>query len=368
VKVCVVLVNYHGAVDIAQAVMSVLIDAPDVEIVVVDNSDDAQEWRRLGSLLPPSVRRFCAPGNIGFGQACNLAVENTLAPFIFLVNPDVRLVPGCIRALHDALVADPRLAAVSPRQFLDQSCQWQLPPSWLPTALRSWATERAIREPQVAWRLGRASYAESGRFWCSSQPVRQRALSGGAMMVRRSALLPGELLFDPRYFMYFEDTDLCMRLRQRGLHLAMVPDARAVHAWRNQPHKDGLMAASAHLYFEKFFAGDDRWMCKSRTVMLGSVSACYPFMSFPEGGGVQLPPHWRDAWLLELSPSPLVQPAVAFMGKGQHVQEPVDALAHFESAPVFGRLSCLSLPYQPSSCQFFHWPSGSRVRASGASN
>ena len=100
-KVCVVLVNYHGAVDIAQAVMSVLIDAPDVEIVVVDNSDDAQEWRRLGSLLPPSVRRFCAPGNIGFGQACNLAVENTLAPFIFLVNPDVRLVPGCIRALHD---------------------------------------------------------------------------------------------------------------------------------------------------------------------------------------------------------------------------------------------------------------------------
>lgn len=355
-NVCAVLVNYRGAGEIARAVMSVLADAPGIDIVVVDNSDDPQEWAHLESMLPLSVRRVRAPGNIGFGQGCNLAMGQTQASFIFLVNPDVRLLPGCTQALHDTLLASPELAAVSPRQFLDNGCQWLLPPSWLPTALRSWVEERALRQPQAARRLARAARSENLRFWTTSQPIRQRALSGGAMMVRRSALMPGEPLFDPRYFMYFEDTDLCMRLRRRGLHLAVVPAARAIHAWRNQPHKATMMAASGKVYFDKFFPSDSTWMTKSRTVAEGPISTPYDFTPFP-AGGVQIPAHWHGNWLLELSPSPLIQPAIALFGRGSHLKAPSDVLPHFESASVFGRLSCSSSPDDPRLNQYFCWPS-----------
>ena len=72
-KVCAVLVNYHGARDITQAVQSILVDRQNTDIVVVDNSDDALEWEQLRRLLPPSVCKVRAPGNIGFGRLFNLA-------------------------------------------------------------------------------------------------------------------------------------------------------------------------------------------------------------------------------------------------------------------------------------------------------
>ena len=353
-KVCAVLVNYHGARDITQAVQSIHADKQNIDIVVVDNSDDALEWEQLQRLLPPTVCKVRAPGNIGFGQGCNFALEHTDAPFVFLVNPDVRLLSGCTEALLRALLTDTTLGAVSPRQFLDEACRWQLPPSWQPTALRAWATERALRDPSVAVRLQKAKDAENHRFWRTTQPIHQRALSGGAMMIRRSAIRPDESMFDPRYFMYFEDTDLCMRLRRRGLKLAMVPAARAVHAWRNQPHKAALMSAGSQVYFDKFYPSDNPWLSKCRAMTSASHRIPYPFQKFPSFG-IQRPAHWTQGWMLELSPSPLVEPAVAMAGRDTHIREPVDALTHFESLPVFGRLRSNSTSHGLDESLFFHW-------------
>ena len=356
-KVCAVLVNYHGARDITQAVQSILADRQNIDIVVVDNSDDALEWEQLRRLLPPSVCKVRAPGNIGFGRGCNLALEHTDAPFVFLVNPDVRLLPGCTEALLDALLTDLTLGAVSPRQFLDEACHWQLPSSWLPTALRAWATERAMREPSVAVRLRKAKDAENRRFWRATQPIHQRALSGGAMMIRRSAIRPDESMFDPQYFMYFEDTDLCMRLRRRGLGLAMVPAARAVHAWRNQPHKVALMSRGSQVYFDKFYPSDDPWLSKCRAMANAPHRAPYAFQKFPPFG-IPRPSHWTEGWILELSPSPLVEPSVSMTGRDAHINEPVNALAHFESFPVFGRLHSNSASDDLDESYFFHWNVG----------
>jgi GT2 family glycosyltransferase len=85
-----VLVNYHGAHDIAQAVRSIALDDAACE-VLVDNSADAAEFSRLAEMLPSSVRLIDAKANLGFGQACNLAWQATQAPFVFRQ-------PGCALA------------------------------------------------------------------------------------------------------------------------------------------------------------------------------------------------------------------------------------------------------------------------------
>lgn len=339
---CVILVNYRGAAEIAAAVQSVLADAPGTEVRVVDNSDDDGEWTLLQSLLPQAVHCHRAEGNIGFGRGCNLAVRASSADCFFLVNPDVRLVRGCTAALTEALARDASLGAAAPRQFLDAALQWQLPPSWLPTAVRAWATERARREPGSRRRIRQATGAEALRHWQARHvPLRQRALSGGAVMVHRRSLDTSGDLFDPRFFMYFEDSDLCMRLRRQGWGMAMIPQAQAVHAWCNAPHKQGLMETGAAVYFAKHYA-DDRWLHKARLLQQNPPGP----MGDPHQagtrthGGIELavPQSLQAGWVLELSPDPLLQICIGHLGTGARAQASYQTLAHFGAGTVFARL------------------------------
>ena len=343
---CAILVNFFGADETAEAAHSLSKDAPDAQILIVDNSADADEFTRLTKSVPASARILNAGANLGFGRACNLAWVATEAPYVFFINPDVRILPGCTEALVQVLESDTSLAAVAPRQYLDSKCQWQLPPAWLPTAVRSWSYEAAMRHPQYAKRLARAQRAENFQLWTARSPVVQRALSGGALMLRRSALGGLELPFDPGFFMYFEDSDLCLRLRRRGRRMAVVPDATAVHSWRNLPHKAPLMERSASVYFEKHWpAGQRHWLERAEALIRE------PF-TLPPGGWqyeavvdsrVAVPAFWHKGWMLELSPSPMMQPAIGCIGSGPEVFVDSAVLDAFCGAPVFGRLSGVPL-------------------------
>lgn len=340
-RCAVVLVNFHCASEVAQAVAAIGRAGTVVEIIVVDNSHDAVEFGRLTDLLPPSVRTLDAGGNLGFGRACNLGWQASDAECVFFVNPDVRVLHGCIDALQAALSADTSLAAVAPRQFLDSDCRWLLPVAWLPTAVRAWTEEKALRDPAAARRLSRAYRAENLRLWSASEPIRQRALSGGALMLRRASLAPNELPFDPRFFMYYEDSDLCMRLRQRGAGMAVVPSAMAVHAWRNLPHKARLMQQAARVYFDKHDSCGSPWRSRSQAL---APPPAYPggFVHTPAfSDSVDVPVPWQEGWLLELSPSPMIQPAAGMVGWGRRAELSGAVRDCFAGSAIFGRLSPL---------------------------
>jgi GT2 family glycosyltransferase len=320
-KVAALLVNWRDAAGTAAAARSVRDDDAATEIVVVDNSDDDAHWQALREALPEGARAVRAEGNLGFGRGCNLAMRHTDAPLLMLVNPDARLRPGCAGALRAAMAAEPRLAAVAPRQFLDDACAWMLPPAWLPTALRAWVAERTMREPALRPRWARAARAESLRCWRADAPLRQRALSGAVMMVRRAALeasrtLPGEL-FDPRYFMYFEDADLCLRLRREGWRLALAPDARAVHRWRNAPHKAALMQQGMQAYFATHFGAGDPWQARREALAGQPPGPPWDPQAQPLAGTtLRVDAGEAHDWCVEVSPHPNLWPAVGCLGRG----------------------------------------------------
>jgi GT2 family glycosyltransferase len=341
---CAILVNYHGATDTAQAAWSVRADHPAVDLLIVDNSQSEAQSTQLRALLPNGARLIIAPDNIGFGRACNLAFEASQHEFVFLVNPDVRLMAGCATHLLATMHANPRLAAVAPQQFLDDACRWKISPSWFPTPLRAWATELAHRNSRSAHRLGRAVRAESLRLWSSKTAILQRALSGGAILIRRSAIeQTGEPLFDPRFFMYFEDSDLCRRLRQHGGQLAVEPKAQVIHRWRNQPHKGQLMEAALELYFSKYGGASDRWRAKAaRLAALPWSDAGRGLVSTFPAEGVIVPEAWRDGWVLELGLNSLFIPSVGRLGVGSVAEFPSDVIANFEGARVFARIGSVN--------------------------
>lgn len=359
-----ILVNYLGADETTKAVEAVRDDNPSIEVMVVDNSVCDREFARLKNQLPKDVRLLQAEQNLGFGVACNRAFDLTTSPYVLLVNPDVRVLRGCIEELVKVLDRDVRVGAVAPRQYLDDGCQWGLPPSWFPTHLRAWTTELGLRDRRHARRLSLALRAESIRYWTAKQGVTQRALSGGVVMIRRSTIETDMGLFDPRFFMYFEDSDLCARLKRQGFRLEVAPDAKAVHQWRNLPHKAGLMARGAQLFFDKYGAGKQRWVEKARVAQMRPILS--PLLRetspFPISGMV-VPGAWENGWLLELSPSPLLSPAIGRLGAGCLVEYPKEVLPNFAGTAVYGRLGPISIDSAPDDYVYFEFSAGADTGA-----
>lgn len=360
--VTAILVNYFGHAHIAQAVASVQADAPDLDVVVVDNSHHPEEAAALKAALSfaPCVTLLTAPRNLGFGQACNWAASmRPEAAFYWLVNPDVRILPGCLNALLDGLHQHPDVGAVAPIQFLDAERCHLLSPSWRPTALGVWATEVAQRQPRAWQRYTQAVRAESLRVWqavrevsagLTPQILRQRALSGGVLLLRRHAVAQIGGLFDPRYFMYYEDSDLCLRLRRGGWGMALVPQAQALHLWTMGTHKAELMAQTAAVYFDTHFPSS-AWLAKAAHLTqisdANASSIHHHHRHWPWEETRIIPTAWQSGWLLELSPNPLLLPSVLCSGTGTVLHWPSAMVAAGQGCRLFARLTPLPAEHDP---------------------
>lgn len=337
--VTAVVVNYHGAGHVVAAVRSILADEPAVQVVVVDNSESAAQARELRDGLPVGAELIVAPVNLGFGRACNLAVSRAPAAFYWLVNPDARVLPGCLALLLKALEDDTSLGAVAPLQYLDAARQWLFSPAWLPTAIDQWVRQRTARPGRDRDRYDRAVRAETLRLWRShghDAALSQRALSGSNLLIRQRCIDLQMGLFDPAFFMYFEDSDLCMRLRRRRWRLAVAPRAQALHLWTLGTYKDDLMQQSRPLYHQRHLA-DSVW--PERAARLG-MPAARPEDAWPSwsSGDWALPAAWQPGWSVEISPTPAFSPCIGRLGSGASVPWPGEVIAAMPGVPLYVRI------------------------------
>jgi N-acetylglucosaminyl-diphospho-decaprenol L-rhamnosyltransferase len=254
----VFIVNHFSAADTLAALASLEREAC-AAVHVVDNSVDADEAKRLREgigALGAGVQLHIAAENLGFGRANNLAFERSAAPTVLLLNPDARLRPGALRRLVQTLAASPRAAAVAPRIDWTEEGRLVLPnlSSQSPAARieQALASRWAARWPQAFARRGARHAEATMQAMGGSSAFDADALSGSVLLLRRAALLEAGGLFDPAYFMFFEDTDLGRRLRRAGWRLLVEPGARAWHRWHNRPQKAALMAQSERIYLERW--------------------------------------------------------------------------------------------------------------------
>lgn len=190
-------------------------------IAVIDNGSADASAKALQDAIaaldhgPHTVELLCLPDNLGFTGGMNRGIawaEQRGAPFTLVLNNDLR-VPACtVRVLADVLHHDARVAAVGPTVLHPDGTVWaqggEL--AFGPNALRLLGHGQAPA-PQ-----------ERG-------PQDVQFLPAACVLYRSSELraLGG---FDDRYFMYWEDVDLCDRLRQRGGRIVWLPWVRVEHA------------------------------------------------------------------------------------------------------------------------------------------
>ena len=164
-------------------------------------------------------------GNIGYGAAQNLAIQRTRADCHFISNPDVVLAPDALLQGWQFLQAHPEAVAVGPQGY-DAAGQYAKLAKRMPTVLT--LLLRALSAQVSAGYFGRrlGAYVYSDKLPAAhSEPVE---LLSGCFMACRTPALQAVGGFDPRYFLYFEDFDLCRRLAAHG-EIRELPTMRIRH-------------------------------------------------------------------------------------------------------------------------------------------
>jgi len=227
-EVSAIVVNYNAGGELALALRSVQADCGGIswEAVVVDNASADGSAAIVETF--PQAKLIRNATNVGFGRAVNQAVASSKAPLLLMLNPDCQLMPGATAALRLVLAAEPACAVVGPR-ILDPDGAVQGSARGDPDMLtglfgRTGALRKLLPFLPVAQR--NVVVDEAVRSGASSVVVDW--LSGACLLVRRDAFLAAGG-FDERFFMYWEDADLCRRLRGQGYSIRYVPGATAVH-------------------------------------------------------------------------------------------------------------------------------------------
>lgn len=215
-RVRVVVVAYNSAAHLPAALdgLRPLCESGLGEITVVDNQsvDGSAEVAAARAF----VRVVRAPDNVGFGRGCNLGAEGATTDYVLFLNPDARLEPNGVADLLAFADAHPTVGLLgSAVHLVGGGAQ---PAFRFPSPLR------IVRDA-----LGRVGFAGGDILPIGPGARRVDWVSGAVLLARRTAFeaIAG---FDPRFFLYFEETDLCRRAAAIGAETWVLGDVVAMHA------------------------------------------------------------------------------------------------------------------------------------------
>jgi N-acetylglucosaminyl-diphospho-decaprenol L-rhamnosyltransferase len=243
-RVDVVVVTYNSRQHLRACVEPLCRD-PAIEVIVVDNNSQDGTLATVGDLPLKAIAR---DDNRGFAFACNLGWRAGNGRSVVFLNPDSQTDDRSILALANVLESDSRIGIVGP-QIVDEQGRLQFSQRRFPSLMTSLAAALFVPRvwPRTRWSLDLVDGASY------SAPGSPDWISGACLATRRDVLVAIHG-FDERFFMYYEDMDLCRRVRDLGYDVRYEPSIRLVHVGGASAPRERLipvMARSRLLYARK---------------------------------------------------------------------------------------------------------------------
>jgi len=218
--VSAIVVTYRSRLYIDQCLTS-LTNEGVRHIWVVDNASDDNTADYVADHYP-DVHLIRNTANVGFAAANNQALRQTTTTFVLLLNPDAWLEPGAVHNMLKCMADDVTTGAVGPRIMRGEMVEPSLldDPTFPRALMFILSGMRAYETGGFSGRISPGCPWDNGG---EGDHVR-----GSCMLVRTQAVKDAGLL-DERFFLYFEETEWCLRMRLAGWQVRVTPVAVANH-------------------------------------------------------------------------------------------------------------------------------------------
>ena len=217
--VSAIVLNYRTPRYVLQCVEALKAQKIPMEILVIDNhsQDESIQWIRNRLKSDPAVRIFESSENRGYAGGNALAITQARGKYLLIINPDNALAPGALQIMVDAMEKDPVVGIIAPK-LIHEDGTVRDSVRRFPSPLDVVFKRSGIRHPRVRRYLA-----------LDEDPDKARDVDwavGACLLIRRDLYeeLGG---FDKRFFLFFEDIDLCRRCWNAGRRVVYLPQAQA---------------------------------------------------------------------------------------------------------------------------------------------
>ena len=226
VNVSIIIVNYFCADQCLSAVNSIREKTTryNYEVIIVDNSNDKNEFDKLNDLLGDKCILVNANGNLGFGKANNLGASKVNGDYLLFQNPDTLLINDAVDKLCDYLAKNNDIGIVGPNVF-DRNEQ-----PYHSFVLEEMNLKSEKRKLSLLGLLRKNILKKNVDFNYTDQPLDIRGYIVGAFLMMRKHLFNDVGGFDKDIFMYGEDSLLCREsIVKYDAKIMNIPDAKIIH-------------------------------------------------------------------------------------------------------------------------------------------
>ncbi len=264
----IVIVSWNVRDDISNCLKSIFSNKPafSSEVIVVDNASSDGTVSFIKENFP-EVITISNNRNLGFAAANNEGIKRAGGDFVFLLNPDTIVKPEVLNTLVNYLREHGDVGAVGPLLLNEDGT--------VQNSVRRFPTFRGALYRHTAFRYFKV-FKGAYKSWMMkdfdySKQANVEQLMGAAILLRRE-VLEKTGAFDERYFMYYEDVDLCYRIRQAGWQIVFSPQTSIIHlggrSSGQMPLRIKIMAAGSLLRFFSKYRGR-------------AVTACFAVIFIP---------------------------------------------------------------------------------------
>lgn len=246
--ISITIVAYNNEQDVRNAVCSMIeytAEALSKKIYIVDNSTAKNRLSSLAEEYQEVIYRKTQE-NLGFGGGHNYVLEELDSKYHAIVNPDILLMEDSFSMLLD---------------FMEETGAGMAAPRLVDEEGRLLAVyRRELTVLDMGIRMFLSGHFKKRQYYHTMQDMDYgkpfaAPFIQGSFLVVRTELFQSLRGFDPRYFMYMEDADLCKRVNQVS-SLWYCPDTAVIHKWERGSHKDArllkLHIQSMVRYFRKW--------------------------------------------------------------------------------------------------------------------
>lgn len=224
-QVSFIIINYNTDSLMLQAVDSVFKYVKDIlfEIIVIDNN--SKETKLANALASyPNTYFYKFEKNVGFSKANNYGYKKSRGQYVFLLNSDAFLISeSSIPTFIDYLDKNQKVGCVGGNLITEEGKPNLCYGNFL--SVKKVLHDFGLKKVDANYYKNHLATSKTCDF-DEAQVVDY--LTAAAIMIKRE-LIEQLGLFDERYFMYFEDMDLCFRYRKKGFSSVLLPDVKIVH-------------------------------------------------------------------------------------------------------------------------------------------